>query len=84
MPPKKGWKKALLEQTAPEAPIEIVEPVPVEQVLSFADKENPAKLTGLALRELAHRKGLAKSSLESMPESKIREQIRYIVQNQYA
>lgn len=51
--------------------------------LSPADRENPGKLSGEALRELAHRRGLAKSSLADMTDEKIREQLRYIVQRQY-
>ena len=41
-------------------------------------REHPDKLTGQALRDLAHRKGMAKSELASMSDEKIRLQIRYI------
>jgi hypothetical protein len=41
-------------------------------------REHPDKLTGQALRDLAHRKGMAKSELTSMSDDKIRLQIRYI------
>ena len=51
--------------------------------MSASDRENPAKLTGADLRKLAHQRGLARSSLESMSDEKIREQLRYIVQRQY-
>ena len=51
--------------------------------LSPADRENPGKLSGQALRDLAHRRGMAKSSLPGMSDEKIREQLRYIVQRQY-
>jgi hypothetical protein len=41
-------------------------------------REHPDKLTGQALRDLGHRKGMAKSELASMSDEKIRLQIRYI------
>ena len=40
-------------------------------------------LTGEPLRQLAHRRGLAKSTLTSMSDEKIREQLRYITHRQY-
>lgn len=48
------------------------------------DRENPDKLAGEALRVLAHRRGLARSSLPSMSDEKIREQLRLITYSQYA
>lgn len=51
--------------------------------LSAADRENPTKLTGQALRDLAHRRGMAKSILIDMPEEKIRMELRYITNRQY-
>lgn len=51
--------------------------------LSAADRENPNKLTGQALRDLAHRRGMAKSILIDMPEEKIRMELRYITSRQY-
>lgn len=66
---------------APTAPAKKVrKPVPE---LSAADRENPAKLSGDALRELAHKRGLAKSDLPSMSDDKIREQLRYMTHRQY-
>lgn len=56
---------------------------PAASILSAADRENPSKLSGADLRHLAWQKGLAKSSLPSMSDDKIREQLRYITQNQY-
>lgn len=47
------------------------------------DRENPDKLAGEALRVLAHRRGLARSSLPSMSDEKIREQLRLITYSQY-
>lgn len=41
-------------------------------------KEHPNKLTGEALRTLAHRHGLAKSQLATMSDDKIREQLKYL------
>lgn len=54
-----------------------------EPVLSSGDRENPSKLTGQALRELAHRRGLAKSILADMSDEKIRTELRYITHRQY-
>lgn len=52
-------------------------------VLSAADRENPEKLSGQALKDLAHRRGMAKSILATMPDDKIRMELRYIVNRQY-
>ena len=51
--------------------------------LSAADRENPEKLSGSALHELAHRRGLARSDIATMDDEKIRTQLRYIVYRQY-
>lgn len=53
-------------------------------VLSAADRNNPSKLRGADLRHLAWVKGLSRSSMESMTDDKIREQLRYIIHNEYA
>lgn len=52
--------------------------------LSAADRENPDKLSGDDLRALAHRRGLAKSVLATMPDEKIRMELRYITNRQYS
>lgn len=44
-------------------------------------REHPDKLSGQALRDLAHRHGMAKSELATMPDEKIRIQLRYIAYN---
>lgn len=46
-------------------------------------RENPAMLSGEALRDLAHQRGLARSELASMSDEKIREQLRYATYSQY-
>lgn len=51
--------------------------------LSANDRENPDKLTGAALHALAHRRGLARSSLPAMSDEKIREQLRLLTYRQY-
>ena len=61
-------------------PRKVAEPA---QELSAADRENPEKLSGSDLRELAHRRGLARSELERMDDDKIRVQLRYLAQRQY-
>jgi len=71
--PQPGFKKARAEADASAA----------LSSLSAADRENPDKLTGQPLRELAYRRGLARSSLETMSDEKIREQLRYITHRQY-
>ena len=89
--PKPGWKKSQPAQSqavpgAQEAPGVVppatvtVEPAPI---LSAADLENPNKLSGRQLRDLAWRRGLSRSSMEGMADAKIREQLRYITQRQY-
>ena len=61
-------------------PRKAAEPV---QELSAADRENPEKLSGSDLRELAHRRGLARSEVERMDDDKIRIQLRYLTHRQY-
>lgn len=51
--------------------------------MTTADRENPSKLTGDALKALAHRRGLAKSLLATMSDEKIRTELRYITHRQY-
>ena len=53
------------------------------KVLSVSDRENPDKLTGSDLRALAHRRGLARSSLATMPDDKIRRELNFITNRQY-
>lgn len=71
--PQPGFKKARAEADASAA----------LAALSAADRENPDKLTGEPLRALAHRRGLSRSSLVTMSDEKIREQLRYITHRQY-
>lgn len=82
---KAGWRaeadlkaKALHVASTP-VQVDISEP----PRLSAADRNNPSKLSGDALRAHAHRCGLAKSTLGAMSDEKIREQLRYIVQSAY-
>lgn len=56
---------------------------PEQAPLSAADRENPEKLSGSDLRELAHRRGLARSEVERMDDDKIRIQLRYLTHRQY-
>jgi hypothetical protein len=56
------------------------EPAPV---LSAADRENFDKLSGQPLRDLAHKRGIAFSTLCNMSDEKIRMQLRYITYRQY-
>lgn len=52
--------------------------------MSAADLANPAKLTGEALRKLAHRNGVSRSEASTMSDEKLRLQLRYITNRQYA
>lgn len=64
-------------------PRKVIAEQPVVQALSAADRENPEKLSGSDLRELAHRRGLARSEVERMDDDKIRMQLRYLTHRQY-
>lgn len=52
--------------------------------LSSADRENPNKLTGEALQNFAHARGLSRSELVGMADEKIRTQLLYITNRQYS
>jgi len=72
--------------TTPVTPPPPPDPDPAPQAaepLSAADLENPGKLTGEALRTLAHRRGVARSEAERMTDEQIRMQLRYITNRQY-
>lgn len=46
--------------------------------MSAADRENPGKLSGQPLKDLAHKRGLSRSELENMSDDKIRMQLRHV------
>lgn len=56
---------------------------PEQAPLSAADRENPEKLSGSDLRDLAHKRGLSRSEVERMDDDKIRMQLRYLTFRQY-
>lgn len=64
-------------------PRKLVAEQPEMQALSAADRENPEKLAGSDLRDLAHKRGLARSEVERMDDDKIRIQLRYLTHRQY-
>lgn len=64
-------------------PRKVVAEQPEMQALSAADRENPEKLAGSDLRDLAHKRGLARSEVERMDDDKIRIQLRYLTHRQY-
>lgn len=64
-------------------PRKVIAEQPEMQALSAADRENPEKLAGSALRDLAHKRGLARSEVERMDDDKIRIQLRYLTHRQY-
>ena len=79
--PKPGFK-GLSEGAAMPLSFALIEaPQPV---ISAADRENPNKLTGEALKRLAHRRGMSLSEMDGMPDEKIRMQLLYITNRQYA
>jgi len=82
--PKPGFKRARAEEGA-EVQEASAPSLPEQDLsaLSAQDRENPDKLSGQALKALAHRRGLAKSTLDTMSDEKIRTQLRYITHRQY-
>jgi hypothetical protein len=46
------------------------------RALSAAHRENPEKLGGEALKQLAHRLGIARSEADRMDDAKLRQQLR--------
>lgn len=78
-----GWKKAQVLQQQAEAasapPLAAVMDTP----LPAHARENPAMLSGDALRALAHRMGIAKSDAARMSDEKIREQLKYAIYRRY-
>ena len=69
---------------APESAAAAPSPAAPVVELSAADRENPDKLSGEALRRLAHQRGVARSEAETMSDEKLRLQLRYIIGRQYA
>lgn len=88
--PRPGWKARQLAQLpAADAPLaaEVVavavdsEADPVR--MSAADAANPAKLSGEALRKLAHNRGMSRSEMAGMEDAKVRTQLKYLTYRQY-
>jgi hypothetical protein len=81
--PKPGFKKAAAQAaTTKTSGREKKDQAPAAPV-SAADRENPDKLSGEALRVFAHRRGLAKSAIADMADEKIRQECRLITYRQY-
>ncbi len=78
---KQGLEQLMLEPQGETAAV--LESVPEAVPMRATERDFPNRLSGDALRELAHQRGLARSSLDSMTDTKIREQLRYILQRQY-
>ena len=64
-------------------PRKVIAEQPDVHALSAADRENPEKLSGSDLRDLAHKRGLSRSEVERMDDDKIRLQMRYLTFRQY-
>lgn len=79
--PKPGFKQAREGAATPLSFIS--EPIPAAVALSSTDLENPDKLDGEPLRELAYRRGLSRSALTDMSDEKIRRELRFITHRQY-
>ena len=81
---KQGLEQLMLEPQGETPGVQVQTAVVAESVpVRATDRDFPNRLSGDALRELAHQRGLARSSLVSMTDTKIREQLRYILQRQY-
>ena len=78
---KQGLEQLMLEPQGETAVV--LEALPEAVPVRATDRDFPNRLSGDALRELAHQRGLARSSLDTMTDTKIREQLRYILQRQY-
>ncbi len=76
--PQPGFKAAA--KAAPAVAPAAAEAAPP---MSAQDRENPAKLSGEALKALAHRRGMARSSMADMSDEKIRVQLKYLTYRQY-
>lgn len=84
--PRKTAAAKPSEPVAPAAPAAVVIAQAQEEavVLNAADRENPDKLSGDALRQLAHKRGIARSTLPTMTDEKIRTELRYLAHRQYS
>jgi len=81
---KQELEQLMLEPQGETPGVQVQTAVVAESVpVRATDRDFPNRLSGDALRELAHQRGLARSSLDSMTDTKIREQLRYILQRQY-
>ena len=81
---KPGLEQLMLEPQGETPGVQVQTAVVAESVpVRATDRDFPNRLSGDALRELAHQRGLARSSLDGMTDTKIREQLRYILQRQY-
>lgn len=88
--PKPGFKKARqvaqeqVQQAPAVAPVSdvVCDPAAVH-AMPAAYRENPEKLGGAALKELAHKRGLSRTECERLPDVKLREQLRYLAYRQY-
>ena len=78
---KQGLEQEMLVPQGETAAV--LESVPEVVPVRATDRDFPNRVSGDALRELAHQRGLARSSLDGMTDTKIREQLRYILQRQY-
>jgi hypothetical protein len=92
--PKPGWKAQAKTPAAAAAPegeqalvaIVATQPAPPAaepERMTAADLANPAKLSGEALRKLAHNRGMSRSEMERMDDAKVRTQLKYLTYRQY-
>jgi hypothetical protein len=89
--PKQGWKARQFAQAPAAEPLQPAEvdtvstsAEPVEPVrMSAADAANPGKLSGDALRKLAHNRGMSRSEMAGMDDAKVRTQLKYLTYRQY-
>lgn len=77
-----GVLAAAASRRAARASLETVPSEPPR--LSASDRENPEKLAGDDLRALAHRRGVSRSEAAGMSDDKLRMQLHFITNRQYA
>ena len=77
-----GRPRKVVPANGASAPLVDAQPKTPEQStaadLPTHHRENADKLSGEALRALAHRHGIAKSQLATMSDEKIRDQMKYL------
>lgn len=84
--PQPGFKRARADAAAaapaPVAPVEHAQAEPGPR-LTYEERNNPKYLSGQALRDFAHARGVPRSSMDSMTDDKIRCEVGFLIARQY-